>query len=132
MPDDVLLNKVAIVERCLRRIDEEYRGKEGDFETNLTRQDSVILNLQRACKAAVDLAMHMVNIHHLRLPQESREAFAMMQQANLLNPEISRQMQAMVGFRNIAVHKYQKLNLAIVRSIVEKHLGEFKTLQWQY
>jgi len=31
----------------------------------------------------------------------------------------------MVGFRNIAVHDYQKLQIAITVSIIEKHLDEF-------
>ena len=32
----------------------------------------------------------------------------------------------MVGFRNIAVHDYQNLNLEIVVAIVEKNLGDFE------
>ena len=44
MADDVLLNKAASIERCLKRIDEEYRGGQ-DFETNFTRQDALLLNL---------------------------------------------------------------------------------------
>ena len=31
----------------------------------------------------------------------------------------------MVGFRNIAVHDYQKLNREMVRSILERILGDF-------
>jgi uncharacterized protein YutE (UPF0331/DUF86 family) len=35
-------------------------------------------------------------------------------------------MQAMVGFRNIAVHDYQNLNIEIVIAIVEKYLVDFE------
>jgi uncharacterized protein YutE (UPF0331/DUF86 family) len=31
----------------------------------------------------------------------------------------------MVGFRNVAVHDYQSLNLDIVKSIVVERLGDF-------
>lgn len=31
----------------------------------------------------------------------------------------------MVGFRNIAVHDYRRLDLAIVRAIVRTHLDDF-------
>lgn len=31
----------------------------------------------------------------------------------------------MVGFRNIAIHDYQRLQLPITVSIIEKHLDEF-------
>lgn len=126
MLDDVLLNKVATVERCLGRIRDEYRGHEAEFETNLTRQDAIVLNLQRACEACIDLAMHLVRKRHLGLPQESRQAFVLLEQVGLLNSELSGRMQAMVGFRNIAVHDYQTLSIPIVRTILDHRLADFE------
>ena len=126
MTDDVLLNKVALIERCLARIAEEYHGREKELETNQTRQDAIILNLMRACESAIDLAMHVVRIRRLGLPQESREAFGLLRDAGILEEDLTRRMQAMVGFRNIAVHNYEKMNLAIVRSILEKNLEDFR------
>jgi len=70
--DNVLINKVAMIERCLKRIDEEYVGQEGELETNFSRQDPIILNLQRACEAAIDVAMHIVRVRKLGIPQQSR------------------------------------------------------------
>ncbi|MDQ6954594.1 MAG: hypothetical protein Q9M20_04045 [Mariprofundaceae bacterium] len=32
--DDILLNKVAMIERCLKRIDEDYTGHEGELESD--------------------------------------------------------------------------------------------------
>lgn len=126
MLDDVLLNKVATVERCLGRIRDEYRGHEAEFETNLTRQDAIVLNLQRSCEACIDLAMHLVRKRHLGLPQESRQAFVLLEQVGLLNSELSGRMQAMVGFRNIAVHDYQTLSIPIVRTILDHRLADFE------
>ncbi len=126
MADDVILNKVAAIERCLARIDDEYRGHEAELETNFTRQDSIILNLQRASEAAIDLAMHVVRVHALGLPRESREAFSLLHQAGFLDEQGTHRMQAMVGFRNIAVHSYQDLDLQIVRRILDEHLTDFK------
>ncbi len=126
MVNDVLLNKVAIIERCLQRIEEEYLGHETELETNFTRQDSIILNLQRACEASIAAAMHLVRVKKLGIPQESRDAFEFIQQADLITSELKERLQAMVGFRNIAVHDYRKLNLEIVRSVVENRLDDFR------
>lgn len=126
MADDVVLNKVAIIERCLKRIGEEYEGRESELVSNITRQDAIILNLLRACEAAIDLAMHMVRIRRLGLPQESREAFRMLQDSGEVDAETAVRMQAMVGFRNIAVPNYQKLDLDIVRSILSSRLDDFR------
>ncbi|MBI2320124.1 MAG: DUF86 domain-containing protein [Betaproteobacteria bacterium] len=111
MADDVLLNKAAIIERCLRRIGEEYQGHEPELDANFTRQDAIILNLLRACEASIDAAMHIVRQRRLGLPQESREAFRLLEGAGLLTEELSGDMQKMVGFRNIAVHDYRKINV---------------------
>lgn len=125
MADDVLLNKAATIERCLLRIREEYVGHENALETDYTRQDSIILNLQRACEAAIDLAMHVVRVEHLGLPQDAKSAFTLLETAQIIAPDTSKHMRAMIGFRNIAVHQYQALSLPILRSILEKRLEDF-------
>ena len=124
--DDVLLNKVAIIERCLGRISEEYQGHENDLETNYTKQDSIILNLLRACESSIDAAMHLVRIKKIGLPQQSRDAFTLLNENGLLDDELCLRMQAMVGFRNIAVHNYQKISMPILRSILKEHLVDFQ------
>lgn len=126
MADDVLLNKSAIIERCLKRIGEEYQGHEHELEINFTRQDAIILNVLRACEASIDAAMHVIRQRRLGLPQESRDAFRLLEEAGLLTKELSNEMQKMVGFRNIAVHDYRKLSLQILRSILDNRLGDFR------
>jgi uncharacterized protein YutE (UPF0331/DUF86 family) len=125
MVDDIVVNKVAIVERCLARIDTEYAGDERNLRDNLTRQDSIVLNLQRACEAAIDLAMALVRDHRLGPPQESRHAFELLRDAGLIDTDLAHRMARMVGFRNVAVHDYQRLNLDIVNAIVTTRLGDF-------
>lgn len=125
MADDVVLNKIAIIERCVARVREEYADDETNLIGNQTRQDAIILNLQRACEAAIDLAMHLVRTHRLGIPQETREAFELLRDAHLVSSEIAERMSRMVGFRNVAVHDYRKLNLQIVKNIVTTRLDDF-------
>ena len=122
--DDVVLNKVAIIERCIRRIQEEYQENFLNLE-NYTKQDSIILNIQRSCEANIDLAMHLVASKGLGIPQSSREAFDLLQQAGIINEHLAQKLKAMVGFRNIAVHNYQTVDLGIVQGIIDKNLADF-------
>lgn len=127
MADEVVLNKAAVIERCLERVIEEYEGDEAGLETDYTRQDAIVLNLLRASEAAIDLAMHATRVGKLGLPQESREAFELLERAGWIGPDLSRRMRAMVGFRNVAVHDYQRLSLEVVRGILENHLDYFRS-----
>ena len=127
MADDVILNKATSIERCLQRIREEYAGDDNNLFTNQTKQDAIVLNLQRACETAIDLVMYVVNQRRLGVPQESRDAFTLLQTAGILLPDLATRMQKMVGFRNVAVHEYTRLNLDVVRAIITKQLDDFRT-----
>jgi len=126
MAEDVIVNKAASIERCLRRIQDEYAGKKQNLIENQTKQDSIILNLQRACETTIDLAMYVVGTRKLGVPQDSRDAFALLQAGGLLPADLALRMQRMVGFRNVGIHEYTHLNLDVVHSIVTTQLDDFR------
>jgi uncharacterized protein YutE (UPF0331/DUF86 family) len=115
---DLGLNKAAIIERCIRRMHEEYAVDES--LSNPTHQDALILNIERACQAAIDLAMHVVSVGHQGVPQASAEAFSLLQQAGKLDGGLASRLGGMTGFRNIAVHQYQKIDLNVIHYIMQE------------
>lgn len=125
MADDVLINKAAVIERCVARAREEYAANPATFDTDFTRQDAAILNIQRACEAALDMGQHLIRREKLGVPQSARDVFALLAQGGWLDAALADALKRMVGFRNIAVHDYQALQLPITVSIIEKHLDEF-------
>ena len=125
MADDVILNKAGVIERCIARVREEHDGNDENLMNNFTRQDSIILNLQRACEATIDLAMHIVKTNSLGVPQESRDAFSLLSDADLLETDSAEKLMKMVGFRDIAIHDYKKMNLDIVNNIIHNDLDVF-------
>ena len=125
MADDVLINKAATIERCVARAREEYFSDPATFATNFTRQDAAILNIQRACEAALDMGQHLIRRDRLGVPQSARDVFTLLAQAGRIEQPLAEALQRMVGFRNIAVHDYQTLQLPITVAIIEKHLDEF-------
>jgi uncharacterized protein YutE (UPF0331/DUF86 family) len=126
MADDVILNKAASIERCLHRIEEKYAGNEQNLVGDQTKQDAIVLNLQRACETAIDLAMYVMSQRKLGVPQDSRDAFSLLQTAGILPADLTQRMHRMVGFRNVAVHEYTRLNLEVVHSIITKQLSDFR------
>jgi uncharacterized protein YutE (UPF0331/DUF86 family) len=75
MIDDVIINKVESIYRCIRRIREKYSTSPSDLQTNITKQDSIVLNLQRACELSIGLAMQLIRKFSLGIPNSSIEAF---------------------------------------------------------
>ena len=103
-PDDILLNKAAIIERCVRRMLEEARScpRLDDF----THVDALTPNIERACQAAIDMAMHIVADRHLGIPQSTADAFVLLERAGLIDGPSAAVPCGMVGFRNVAVQSF--------------------------
>lgn len=125
MADDVLINKAAVIERCVARAREEYASNPATFATDFTRQDAAILNIQRACEAALDMGQHLIRREKLGVPQSARDVFGLLAQGGWIDVALADNLKRMVGFRNIAVHDYQALQLPITMSIITHHLDEF-------
>ena len=119
----VILNKFESIERCIHRIKEEYEDNPKNLE-DYRRLDSIVLNLQRSCELVTDIAMYIVSARKLGIPQEKREAFELLEKNGLIPKAMSENMKKMIGFRNIAVHDYKKLDETILQDVIENHLND--------
>ena len=117
MVDDVLINKAATIERCVRRAREEYERDTVSFAEDYTRQDAAILNIQRACEAALDMGQHLIRRDRLGVPQSARDVFSLLAQAGCIDSGLAGSLKRMVGFRNIAVHNYEAINWHVVHAL---------------
>ena len=125
--DPVILRKSQIVEQYLRRIQEEFGAAASIVDLTLAAQDSVLLNLERACQASIDMSMRLTRIENLGVPLDARDSFEILFKKKILSQDEFKAMSSMVGFRNTAVHDYQGLNLKIVDSVVKNNLDDFRS-----
>lgn len=119
----VILNKFDTIEKCINRINEEYAGEPANL-SDYRKNDMIVLNLQRACEAVLDLGMYVVSNRKLGLPQNKRECFELLAQNGIISEETKRNMQGMIGFRNIAVHDYKEIDEEILKDVIENHLED--------
>ncbi len=122
---DVVLAKISIIQRCLRRI-KEITHLNPESLDDLLIQDAFMLNLQRAVQASIDLAAHIVASDSLGLPSSLKDNFRLLFENKIIDKSISQKMQKMTGFRNIAVHDYQSLNINILKSILSRNLKDLE------
>ncbi len=126
MPDkDIVIAKVATIQKCLERIRDVTALDPASLD-DIDRQDIYVLNLQRAIQASIDLASHIVASEGLGLPETVRENFTLLRDKGLIDPLTASRMEKMTGFRNIAIHNYQALNLEILKSILTKNLKDLE------
>lgn len=123
--NDIVLNKKESIERCIHQIRLYYATESAlDFEEDYMKQDSIAINLQRACEQCIDLANHTIKACKLGLPKDSKESFTLLAAARIIPNELAKHLEGMVGFRNILVHEYQRMDIGLMVEVIEKHLDD--------
>jgi len=122
--NDLVINKIQSIQRCIQRAREEYGSDPEGFDTNYTKQDAAILNVVRACEQAIDLANYMIKKHKLGIPTSSTESFDLLRQKFIIDPSLSEKLKKMVHFRNTVIHQYQQTDMSIVKAIIVSDLND--------
>jgi uncharacterized protein YutE (UPF0331/DUF86 family) len=120
---DLILRKPADLDLYLRQV-AEFRGVDlEDYRGDWKTQRIVERTLQMAIELCVDVANHVIADHGLRVPATYSEAFDGAEAGMLPGPERDA-MVRMVGFRNVIVHEYARVDADIVIRIPRQYLGD--------
>jgi len=122
---DIVFSKISSIQRCLKRI-KDVSGLDPDTLDELDTQEIVILNLQRAIQSSIDLAAHIIADQGFGVPSELRENFNLLSENGILSEELTVRLRKMVGFRNIAVHEYDTIEIEILKSILQHNLKDLE------
>jgi uncharacterized protein YutE (UPF0331/DUF86 family) len=125
---DVHVAKIASIQRSVSRAREEFAAAGDSFAEDLTRQDAAALNVLRACETAIDLANALIRERKFGVPASNRDSFRLLAEAGLIPADLAARCQKMVGFRNIAVHRYRDVDVAVLASIIRSDLDDLLVL----
>lgn len=126
--NDIVINKIQSIQRCVARAGAEYHADPDSFAENFTRQDAAILNVLRACEQSIDLANHLIKVHKMGIPTTSSESFALLAEQSVIDNDLRQKLTSMVHFRNTIIHQYQKMDIAIVEAVIKSGLDDLLTL----
>lgn len=125
MTSEVLLQKKASLERCLKQARDYYAmPSDKPFAEDFYKQDAIVLNLQCACERCIDMANHVVRLKKLGLPSTSAESFTLLRKAGIINAVLEKKLVGMVGFRNVVVHQYRDLDYQRVEAAIKQGADE--------
>jgi uncharacterized protein YutE (UPF0331/DUF86 family) len=119
---DLVAKKLALIETYVREL--RTLAKPQEITTEVRERRFAEHTLQIAIQAALDVASHVVSDERLGEPTSNAELFALLAGAGWLAAPLGDRLRRMAGFRNILVHGYAAVDPAIVRDVVENHLGD--------
>lgn len=122
----IVARKLDSLQRCLLRIASKRPASVELLASDLDLQDVLVLNISRAVQISVDLAAHLIADLPLPPPDTMAEAFDRLADSGMLDAALSVRMKKSVGFRNVAVHAYDRIDWNIVFAIASSHLQDFR------
>lgn len=125
MDRSVIDAKLESLRRCVQRLRDRRTENVQALAGDPDRQDIIALNLVRAVQTSTDIAAHIVAHNGWPVPSTMGESFALLAEHGVLPESVARSMRAAVGFRNIAVHSYERIDWAVVQGILDHHLADF-------
>ena len=126
MDTDVVLAKLDSLQKCVGRIEEKTPSNAEVLKNDYDIQDIISLNLERAVQISVDIAAHILSTKDISTPATMGETFTALSEVDVVSTELAERLRKAVGFRNISVHEYQKIDWEIVFSICTKHMKDFR------
>jgi uncharacterized protein YutE (UPF0331/DUF86 family) len=121
---DLILAKSSSVKRHLNRVIEKRHTDLQTFLQDIDRQESILFNLQMAIQNCIDIAAHIVSEDGLGVPGSTNEMFYLLEENEYLNNELTEKMVKAVGFRNLIVHEYGKIDLDQVFEVAQEDITD--------
>jgi len=126
MDDLVVADKIESLRRCLKRVEQRCPQSLDELISDIDAQDILTLNLSRAVQLCVDISLHILSSGNQPVPKTMADAFEGLAEDGAITADLAESMRKSVGFRNIAIHQYEKINWAIVFSIATVKMSDFK------
>lgn len=119
---DLVAKKLALIETYVREL--QTLAEPARIDVDLREERFIEHTLQIAVQAALDVASHIVSDDRLGEPRTNQEIFELLAKHGYIAEPLGRALRTAVAFRNVLVHGYASVDKAIVRDIVENHLGD--------
>jgi uncharacterized protein YutE (UPF0331/DUF86 family) len=123
---DLILRRLALLDTYLGQL-AQYRGVDAAaYGADWRTHRIVERTLHLVIETYMDVADHIVADRRLRVPETGAESFEILAEAALLPMPLATALASMVGFRNILVHDYARIDAAIVLRVLRNDLADIE------
>ena len=121
----VIKTKLEGLRKCLDRIESKKPKTLDVLLKDIDVQDIIALNLERSVKLCVDIANHILSSLDDSPAMSMAGSFERLSEKKIIPDELGQNLKKAVGFRNLSVHAYDKIDWQLVWNILE---GDLKDL----
>jgi uncharacterized protein YutE (UPF0331/DUF86 family) len=80
--------------------------------------------VQAAAQVCIDVANHLIASEGWRVPADFRDAFTVLEEEHVLDPDLADRLRSLAGLRNRLVHLYDDVDDALVQEALQAGLPD--------
>jgi len=120
----VIASKLESLRKCLDRITSKKPDTLNQLLEDIDMQDILALNLERSIQLCVDIANHILSALDDSPAMSMAESFERLSEKEIISVELAGNLRRAVGFRNLSVHAYDKIDWNLVWNNFKSDLND--------
>lgn len=121
----LIMRKLSEIEEYLVQVREYSNITQEKYQGDWRIQRIIERTLQMMVEICADITGHLISDKGLRTPTSYADGFKVLLENGLIDHGLFQVMEKMAKFRNVIVHHYDKVDAAIVVTVLQKHLDDF-------
>jgi len=119
---ELVAKKLARIETCVKEL--RTMGDPDRIHSDLREERFFEHTLQIAIQSVLDVASHIVSEERLGEPRSNHELIDLVVRHDWIPAGLESPLHRMIGFRNVLVHGYESVDLAVVEDIARNRLDD--------
>lgn len=109
-----LLSFLGSVDTYVQELEEHLPASLSEYKKNIEKQRFCERTLQLLIEVCIDAANFLVKELKLGLPEEEETVFEKIKDKGIISEEMYEKLKEMKKFRNVLIHRYKKIDNAMV------------------
>jgi uncharacterized protein YutE (UPF0331/DUF86 family) len=126
MDIDLIHRKLDSLGRCIHRIELKRPATLDSLIDDVDLQDILSINLERAVQLCVDIGAHLLAELETPPPETMGEVFSSLAANSVIHSDLGETLRKAVGFRNLSVHAYDRVDWQRVFEIAHHRIDDFR------
>jgi len=123
---EAILARLDKLDECARILRELQKAARSDFLADYHLYGLAERYLQLAIECVLDIGSLCITGLGLRKPETGQEVIDILHERGLLAGDLAARFEGIVGFRNILVHEYTRIDRSIVYASLHSRVGDLE------
>ena len=115
-------DKIDEIEKYAEELSKIIPPNFGQYKSEFKLKAACERYFERIIESIVDLAFLVIKEHKLKIPEEDKQAFDILNEENIISGNLKERLQDAKGMRNILAHEYGRIDDEIVFESIKNEL----------